>query len=215
MKSTIRTGRGPAIGLGLRALRASTAALASYSYFNPSDKHANITLSDSNKVATGTNASSGNVRSVTSKTTGKWYVEFVVVTYIATTGFGFAKSTASLTTFLGGDINGWGIWGNYTGALRVYNNNAFTTYGSRTFANGEVFGLYIDLDAGKAWWSEAASVISGDPTAGTGAMATFTGGTAMFLCGSPFANTASVRVRTNPAEHSHSPVSGFTAGWPV
>jgi hypothetical protein len=192
----------------------SSVVSGAYSGWNPSDKAGTVTLSASDYVATGTIASAGNVRSVKSRNSGKWYVEFVATNFASTQGMGFATASASLSTYLGGDANGWCLWGNYSADLRRYTNNAFVTHAGRTMATSEVFGMNIDLDAGRAWWSEGATVISGDPAAGTGPMATFTGGTTIFLAASPFSNNSAWRVRTDPAEHSHSPQSGFTAGWP-
>lgn len=190
------------------------AVSGAYSGWHPSDKAGNVTLSASNYVATGTSASAGNVRSVKSRSAGKFYVEFVATNFVPTMGVGFATAAASLATYLGGDANGWCLWGNYSSDLRRYTNNAFVTHAGRTMATSEVYGMNIDVTDGKAWWSEGATVISGNPAAGTGAMATFTPGSTIFLAASPFANGSAWRVRTNPAEHSHSPAAGFTAGWP-
>jgi hypothetical protein len=66
--------------------------------WNPSDKSANITLSNGNLTAQGTNGSDGGVRSTTSKSTGKHYFE---VTWLSATGgvnsgCGIATSAAVL-----------------------------------------------------------------------------------------------------------------------
>lgn len=191
-------------------------AAGTYSYWNPSDKAANVALSDLNRVATGSVASAGNVRSVTGKNSGKWYIEFVASNFISSMGCGFATSAASLATFLGGTATGWALWGNYAGVdLRRYTNNTFVTHSARTMATGEVFGLAIDITTGNAWWSENGTFFSGNPAAGTGAMATFTGGTTIYLACSPFPSGSAWRLRANPVEIANAAPSGFTAGWPV
>lgn len=200
-------------GLG-RNLRVAAAA---YSYWNPADKNVNITLTDGNKVAknaVGNNASY-YARSVTAKSSGKWRVEFLPEVTAIGTGthaFGFATS-ASLGTFLGNTATGWGMWWNYTTNGRVYTNNAFNAYAG-TIAVNDVISLMLDIDAGKAWWAKNGTVISGNPVAGTGEMATFTPGTTILLACAPAGVNDEIRLRTNPTEMTASPVSGFTDGWP-
>lgn len=186
---------------------------SSYAYWNPSDKSANAILSDSNKVVTSNAAATSWVRSVTAKNSGKWRAQFVNTNHVSTTGCGFSTS-ASVGTFLGGTATAWALWGNYSSQLRRYNNNAFTAY-TGTFATSDYVCLLIDLDNGRAWWRLNGTTISGNPAAGTGAMATFTGGTTIYLAADPFANLAAWRLRTDPAEMSGSSVSGFTDGWPT
>lgn len=184
-----------------------------YSYWNPVDKAASVTLSDSNKVATSTNASTSWVRSDTSKSAGKWRIQFVIATFGNTHGVGFATS-ATTGTYLGGTAAGWAYWGNYAEPGRRYHNNAFVGYGSNLNTNDR-FDLLLDIDAGKAWWRKNGTVISGDPVAGTGAMATFPAGTTLFLASDCFANGGATRLRTDPADMVDGSVSGFTDGWPV
>ena len=208
-----------AIG-GLGRGRWTTAAALTYSYWNPADKQASVVLTDSNKVATNptVNASGRYARSLTAKSSGKWRVEMVPeVTAVSDTisyghGFGFATS-ASLGSYLGATATGWALWGNYSGTSRVYTSNAFSITGP-SIAVDDVISLIIDIGAGKAWWAKNGTVISGDPVAGTGAMATFTPGTPMFIACAPATANAQIRLRTNPTEMTAASVSGFTDGWP-
>jgi hypothetical protein len=78
----------------------------------------------------------------------------------------------------------------------------------------DVISLIIDIAAGKAWWAKNGTVISGDPVAGTGAMATFTPGATIYLACSPAVASTQIRVRTDPAEMTEASVAGFTDGWP-
>ena len=183
-----------------------------YSYWNPSDKSSAAALSDSNKVVTSTASATSWVRSVTSKNSGKWRVQFVDTNHIDTIGFGFSTS-GSIGSYLGGTAAGWCLYGNYTTAVRMYNNNVYTSYTS-TLATNDVIDLLLDIDAGKAWWRKNGTAISGDPVAGTGAMATFTPGTTLFIAADPYVNASALRLRTNPSEMTGPSVSGFTDGWP-
>ncbi len=198
----------------LAAYRASGAGL--YAYWNPSDRSANAILSDSNRVATrGGSPSTSWVRSVTSKNSGKWRVQFVLSPYAETQGVGFATS-ASTGSFVGGNAAAWAYWGNYTGTDgRAYHNNAFVAYPLGGFASSDRIDLLIDIGLGRAWWRRNGVVISGDPVNGTGPMATFTAGTTLFLAADCFGAGGATRLRTDPAEMADGPVSGFTDGWPI
>lgn len=198
-----------------RLMIAATSSAATYSYWNPLDKAANATLSDSNKVVGGGSAGPKFVRSVKSRNSGKFRVQFValVAPSSGSTAYGFATA-GSLGSFLGGTANAWALWGNYSGSTQLYNNNAFTSYASGNIATNDVIDLLIDVTAGRAWWRINGAVVSGDPVAGTGAMATFTAGSTVFIAADPYVASQSTRLRTNPAEMTGAAVSGFTEGWP-
>lgn len=185
----------------------------SYAYWNPSDKDASVTLSDSDKVATSTTGTSSWVRSVTSKSAGKWRVQFVIDNFVPTQGVGFATA-ASIGGYLGGTAAGWAYWGNYSGNALVYHNGGATGF-TPPLATADRFDLLLDIDGGKAWWRKNGTVISGDPVAGTGPMTTFTPGITLFMACDCFGVDGATRLRTNPSEIVDSPVSGFTDGWPI
>lgn len=198
---------------GIVAGGASAAAPAStYSYFNPSDKAASSVLSDSNKVVGGSATGKKWARSVVAKNSGKWRIEFVIDAHVDDCGCGFAKSGA-LGTYAGGNSLAWMLFGNYVSMLRMYHNNAPVSYPG-TQSTGTVYCLLLDIDNGKAWWRKDGTVVSGDPVAGTGAMATFTAGSTIYLAADPYASASAIRLRANPADFTRSPVSGFTDGWP-
>ncbi|GAB3335359.1 hypothetical protein GCM10027359_08950 [Marilutibacter aestuarii] len=187
---------------------------ASYAYWNPADKAASATLSDSNKVVTASAGTTSWVRSVTSKNAGKWRIQLVNLNQLDTSGVGFATSGPT-GSFLGGTAAGWGLFGNYGSILRLYNNNAILASPGVVFATNDVIDLLLDIGAGKAWWRRNGTVVFGNPVAGTTPMATFTPGTSIFVAADPFANAASWRLRTDPAEMTGASVSGFVDGWPV
>ena len=200
-------------GLG----RSNRRSASGYSYWNPADKQASVTLTDGNKVATNPagNSAARYARSVTAKNSGKWRVEMLpLVTAVGngTHGFGFATS-ASIGSYLGATPTGWAMWWNYTGNGRFYTNNGFITFAGAIAVNN-VISLIIDIDAGKAWWAINGTVMSGNPVAGTGAMATFTPSTSILLACGPAGALDEIRLRTNPTEMTAASVAGFIDGWP-
>lgn len=110
--------------------------------WNPLDKGANMTLS--NDDLTVVSASTGGlVRSVGSKSSGKWYWE-VTKNAGVDLAVGIAKANASLANYLGGDANGYGY---IAGTGQKSNNNVKSAYGA-AYADGDVIGIGLDLDAG-------------------------------------------------------------------
>lgn len=115
-----------------------------YATWNPADKNSGVTLSNGNLTAT-SSVTGGLVRSTISKSSGKWYWEETVVSTLTHEPVvGVANSTANLTLYLGGDINGWGYYGDNG---NKYNNNSGVAYGA-TFVAGDVIGMALDMNAG-------------------------------------------------------------------
>jgi hypothetical protein len=118
--------------------------LLSIDTLNPLDKHADITLSGGNLIATRVAGSAWrSVRSTTSKSTGRWYVE-VTPTYSNNTTTGIGNASASLATWVGGDANSYGadavVPGWYTGGANVGSWGGLTS--------GQTIAFDIDCDAG-------------------------------------------------------------------
>jgi hypothetical protein len=195
----------------LNPYRYATAAGTTYSYWNSADKSANATLSDSDKVVTSSSTATAWVRSLKAHSTGKRRVEFVFINQVDSTGVGFAH-TGSTGAYIGSNTVGYCLYGNYGAEIRRYHNTAYAPFAT-TFADGDIVGLIIDLDAKLAWWDKNGVVISGNPTAGTGAMSGINAGD-VYLAADPFGSTASIRLRTDPAEFTHVAPVGFTNGWP-
>lgn len=99
-------------------------ALAGTTTWNPSDKSANITLSNGNLTATAVTTTSTwrSCRATTSLTTGKAYFELQAATVDSSNGWmgGVANATASLAGFVGSDLNGIG----YQSQGTVYKNGS-------------------------------------------------------------------------------------------
>jgi len=119
-----------------------------YATWNPSDKSANVTLSNGDLTAA-RNGGSGVVRATMGKASGKWYWE---ITLTSTGGTwdcftGMANNSAVLTGNLGANINGWSVVMDDGG---YYNNGAIGLSGAGTFpaTTGDVFGFELNLTDG-------------------------------------------------------------------
>ena len=132
--------------------------------FNPSDKSANITLSNGDLTATvGTNAWC-SVRATLSKSSGKWYWETTIDVSNAHHCVGIATSDTPVSTMAGADVYSYGY---YDSLGQTYHSNTAADYGA-PFDAGAIIGIALDLDNGKIWWSKnGVWQASGDPGAGT------------------------------------------------
>src|SRR3990167_4654872 len=114
-----------------------------YATWNPSDKGANVTLSNGNLTAS-FDTSDNAVRSTISKSSGKWYWELSFDSGTNADFGGIALSTAALTDYVGADANGYGWWASNGW---VMNSGApVATYS--TLAAGDIIGIALDLDGG-------------------------------------------------------------------
>lgn len=183
--------------------------MAQQPYWNPSDKDADITLSNSDRTASLASLAAGTVRSTVGVSSGKWYVELV---RDALNGvYGIANSSHTVTNGNPGvDANSWGLL--FASGNRR-NNNSSVAYGSAV-ANGDVVMLAYDADNGRLWWGLNGSwFASGNPGAGTNAAYTGLSGTMYLLFGGGAGSGARVASLSVVASYSYSPPSGFTAGW--
>jgi hypothetical protein len=113
--------------------------------WNPSDKSANLVLSDSNHAATNTTTGSNSgTRASTSHATGKWYLEF---SNNVASGFhsrrGFATAAQDLTDYSTAHMFG------------VTEGGGGDSAGSSISAvEGEIVQIAIDIDAGRYWFKK-------------------------------------------------------------
>lgn len=106
--------------------------------WSSTDKHANITLLESGKLAYNSVGTSWvSARSTTSFTTGGGTDIMIEVEVLSSKQIivGFMKSTAALTGYVGQDANGWGYYAN-TG--NKANGGTLSAYGA-TLATGDKF----------------------------------------------------------------------------
>lgn len=185
---------------------------AIYRGFDPANKGANAVLQNGDFDLT--TIPTANMRwalSKDNKSSGKWRVQFVHVNQVNTMGGGFALNN-SIGNFLGSNANGAGLFANYGIAVRVYRNNTFASFGG-AISSGGVVDLYLDLDAGSAWWARNGTVVSGDPATGSGAMQTWAPGSNVWVAGDANGTGGVLRVRTDPAQMVGVGIAGFADGW--
>lgn len=184
------------------------------SAWNPSDKDAAITLSNTNHTATTASGDAG-VRGTKSHSSGKWYIEFTATaTGTLRYAAGFARADQLLNTgtlshtacvTLGGFFSPGG--GSNVGALA-----------------GHVIQIAIDLSAGLAWWRIDGGTWNGnggaspDPATGTnGAVYTSGGGltagdTLFPFCDMvSFGGTPITVINTGDSSFANAPPTGFVA----
>jgi len=114
--------------------------------WNSSDKNAAITLSGSlQESAAATNASTQNVRSVISKSSGKWYWEILITANISNSlSIGIQTSAESLSALCGATTAGYG----YNDIGQKKHNGTDTNYGSTLVIN-DILGIAMNLDDGE------------------------------------------------------------------
>ncbi|MBN5028205.1 putative Ig domain-containing protein [Stenotrophomonas maltophilia] len=128
-------------------------AIKGLSHWNAADKSAQTVLSDDDRVADVVIASpttaGGGVRAVQSRTTGRWYVEFVLQRRTAqySAYFGLINGSASI------DVNPIDQAVNCLGMRETNQFNIGTTNSSDGTApvQGSRFGVAVDLDARRCW----------------------------------------------------------------
>jgi hypothetical protein len=179
--------------------------------WNPSDKHADFTLSNGYWTATknGTNDWRG-LRATTGKNTGKWYWE-VTLDNAGDTGqvmVDVCTATTPLTSYIPYFSTGWGY---YAAGQAYWNHQGINAPASTT---GDVIGVALDMDSGKIWWSiNNVWINSGNPA--TGSNATFsnipTDGTLIYPSASMRDNGNVATIDFDLASFVYTPPAGFLA----
>lgn len=118
-----------------------------YATWNPSDKHADLTLSWWNLVATHWSVVNWeSVRSTIWKSSGKWYWEIVKTSWSGSSIMmvGLANSTFDVTAnnYIWTDANWYWYW--WQTGQKIF-NNSFQTYGA-SYATWDVIGVALDMD---------------------------------------------------------------------
>jgi hypothetical protein len=179
---------------------------------NPSDKHADITLSAGNLVAQKTTANA--LRSVRATRgivhTDSGYFEMYGVEIQSSTFIlvGVSTSSLAMTDFVGSDANSWGY---YQDDGSKYTNNTSSAYGASYPLNTTVIG--VAFKNGKLWFAKNNTwQNSGNPAADTGAAFTGITGTlfptfSLYLGSSVFPHQ--IGARFNPATCLYTPPAGF------
>jgi len=116
-----------------------------YCTWNPLDN--SLTLANGNLDTSRATASWASCRATVGMTSGKWYWEISGTgTYNSSNGplIGISKASASLSTYPGGDANGWGY---YSANGLKYTSTTGSSYGS-TWTGTDVIGVAFDADNG-------------------------------------------------------------------
>ncbi|MDR6771786.1 SPRY domain-containing protein [Azospirillum sp. BE72] len=180
----------------------SLASLISSTTFNAADKSPNVSLASGNKQATGSGI--GVVRGTPAIPAGKWVVGFRVDTLSSAGGAGIAKSTATLSQYLGQDASGWA----YDTFGSKVNGGSATAMGA-SLAVGDVLYVYLNTATGKIWFAKNGVVqASGDPAADTNPAFSGLSGSLYVACG-PGSGTT-MTLLTSAAELPYPIVSGFS-----
>ena len=182
-----------------------------YALWDPANKSAALTLSDTDHTAT--NLATSFWRGVFGSlalSAGKVYFEAS-----SSAGFdsklialGVAKAAWPLTTQAGGDTNSWAI---RHSQAKTYYNNVGTSY---TFSSATVMQIAVDIDAGKIWFGHDGTWVGGgDPALGTGA--DYTGLTgplypvvSLYFTSAPAPDTT---INAGDSAFNYTPPSGFSA----
>lgn len=139
-----------------------------YATWNPSDKHADITLSNGDRTATHAGFEENiSVRCNISAAGGKWYWEITMggAPAKANARLGVGTASAPLDAYLGSTAEGYCYYAN--NGKKVHDGSD-AAYGD-TYNTGDIIGIALDLDSGKLWFSKnGVWQDSGNPAAGTG-----------------------------------------------
>ena len=190
--------------------------------WNPSDKSANVVLSNGNLTAatTSTNSADQGVRSTTSKSSGKFYFEVSFpgpAPFGADTGAGLTIASTILTSVgssVANSIIAYGPTGN------IYYNGSNTSISIGAAAIGDVAGFALDLANQRVWvrrnggnWNNSGTANPAANVGGINISAVFTSNAAyaLYCCNS---NNASGPYTTNfgATTFAFAAPSGFS-GW--
>lgn len=173
--------------------------------WNPSDKSANITLSNGNLTAQNTVASNRLVRA-TVAASGKVYFEYTPAV-AAGSVIGIAPPSQSTSDWVGSANTGGGGYSNSAGVFA--NGGGSQGYGA-TWTNGDVIAVAIDVTARKAWFAKNNVWQSGNPETGTGGL-TITGAETIFAAWSASNTTANGSINFGGTSFAYAPPAGFSA----
>lgn len=187
---------------GLRSRRKTMPVIA-YATWNPSDKHADITLSNGDLTAAHGGGGFKSARATVSKSSGKWYFE-ITVNSATSPILGYLAGGDALTPYPG-DQAGQGFDG-----YRYYPVGQFQGPFTGSIGVTTVRFAY-DLDSGKGFIGTGSSWLnSGDPVAGTGAIFTGISGAIFPACG---LNGHTVTANFGATAFAQSVPSGYNSGW--
>lgn len=176
--------------------------------WNPNDRHHNISLSNENLTATGTERGLTSVRASLGHSSGKRYFELEIVSaaHGAFVIVGAGDSNFALGSYLGESAASFGHDGagnDFAEGCSIVNDP------TNTHAAGDIIGVAIDLDVGKAWLSiNGEWLASGDPIAGTKEWVSGFSGV-MYPAVSLYSVNETVTLRTKASQLTYAAPTGF------
>lgn len=188
--------------------------------FDPAKKGAAIVLSGGNLSATNTLGQDWkSVLTTTSKTTGLFYIEFLIDVVAAgnevSDHFGFALNNQNLESFLSaaGDAGFVRAVSGSAGRSGIVTLNAANLPSPYNSVAGNVIAFAMNFTTGQGWVAQNNNYGTGNPAAGTNPGFTWTTGGAWFMgwgCTALTANAATT-IRATSASQSFAPPAGFAA----
>lgn len=186
---------------------------ATYTTWDSSFKHASMVLSNSDTTFTTGGSGYYAIRSVSSKTSGKWYVEATVGTLIYNPGDGIGICNSSMVNTQGGDYGGTATAGIYTsnGAFNIEGAGLIPLDADRDYVSTNVIGLRLDADSGIVG-------IRNVTTGGSWATANFSSmssplASPWYIAGYAVDSGAGFTMNFGASAFVGAVPGGFTAGW--
>lgn len=130
-------------------------------------------------------------------------------------GSPFGILADAFADYLGSSSKSLAFWPNENAAgERAYRNTSLTELGDlAAFTSDTEAMMEVDFDAGKLWFGAAGTwANSGNPSAGTNPIYTWTPGDAWSFAIDPYYSNTSMKL-LDPADFTTPATSGFTAGW--
>lgn len=169
---------------GLRCAALLSTRLTLVGAFNPSDKDANVVLSNGNLTLTNPDTSFHSARSTNSISAGSFYFEVKVSS--ADVSIGVGNASAPVIYYVSQDANSVG----YSGALgNIYKNGTLTVTGPGAASANDVIGVKVDRTAGTVAFNKNGGAFSATTTLPSGAI--------FIMCSSE--NGESVTLNLSPA----------------
>ena len=140
-----------------------------YATWNPLDKDDGITSVTNGNLNVVTNGSNGSIKSTIAFPSGKWYWEVTsdAVNSGGTQAIGIIPQSQPPTNNMS-DSGKLGYALDVSNTDRKFENGTATSYGTYTQANGAIYMLAFDQDAGKLWYGiDGTWLASGAPASGT------------------------------------------------
>ena len=188
--------------------------------WNPADKNAAFTLSNSDKTATNLfsppRVSNGLVRATTGFSTGKKYIEYEAnCSFVTQYGaLGLAELSEPVSNYPGKTSS----WGWFTSGNLYHVDVAIAAYADWVSDNPGTFAMAVDFDSGKAWLGKQIAGPpgitwqgGGDPAAGSSPSFTFGIGITLYPTFNGGDNLDYATIVSRNADFNYSVPTGFTS----